>query len=126
MGLSPTVQAANKVVGKWHLENGLDIEIYEQDGKYHGKIIALNDFNDGQKLDKKNPDKSLRNRSLLGVMLLKDLSYNAEKDVWENGKMYASHMGMIANLEIKKATSNTITAVGSKLLFWHTEEWQRI
>jgi hypothetical protein len=120
------MQEANKVVGKWHLENGLDIDIYEQNGKYHGKIIALNDFNDGQKLDEKNPDKSLRNRSLLGIVLLKNLSYNVEKGIWEDGKMYAPHMGMTANLEIKKVASNTLTAVGSKLLFWHTEEWQRI
>jgi len=72
------VNSSRQIVGKWHLQNGLDLEIYEQDGTFSGKIIALNDFNEGQKLDEKNPEKELRNRSLIGLVILTELEYNAK------------------------------------------------
>lgn len=33
---------------------------------------------------------------------------------------------MKANLEIKKVEGNELTAVGSKLIFWHTEVWTKL
>lgn len=116
----------DKIVGKWKLENKLDIEIYEKEGFFFGKIIALNGFNDGQLLDEHNSDKKLRGKSLIGLVLMKNLEYNKEKGVWEDGEMYAPHMGIKANLEIKKVEGKVLTAVGSKLFFWHTEEWIKI
>jgi len=40
--------------------------------------------------------------------------------------MYAPHMGVKANLEIKEVVAEKMTVVGSKFLFWHTEEWTKI
>lgn len=78
LAIAPMQDARQKIVGKWKLENGLDMEIYQQNDKFYGKIIALNGFNDGQKLDEHNPDKSLRSRSLIGLVILKDLEYDEE------------------------------------------------
>ena len=34
-------QQADEIIGKYHLPNDLDIEIFENDGKFFGRIIAL-------------------------------------------------------------------------------------
>ncbi|MCD4679962.1 MAG: DUF2147 domain-containing protein [Bacteroidales bacterium] len=44
------------IIGNYHLPNKLDVEIFKNSGKYYGKIIALNGFEDGQTKDINNPD----------------------------------------------------------------------
>jgi uncharacterized protein (DUF2147 family) len=114
------------IIGNWRLENGLDIEIYKQNSNYCGKIIALNGFNDDQQLDEYNSDEAHEKDSLIGKVIINHLAYNKEEKTWGNGKMYAPHMGMFANLDIKSVNGDTITAVGSKLFFWHTEQWVKL
>lgn len=121
---SPT-DPSDGIIGTWRLENSIDLEIYKSGPKYSGKIAALNGFNDGQTLDSHNSDKERQNDPLVGKVILTNLSYNTEEGIWENGKMYAPHMGFFANLEIKEVAGNEITAVGSKFLFWHAETWTR-
>ena len=53
-------QQPDVIIGKYHLPNKLDIEIFKNNGEYFGKIIALNGFEDGQTIDTNNPDKSKR------------------------------------------------------------------
>ena len=66
-------QQADEIIGKYHLPNDLDIEIFENDGKFFGRIIALNDFKDGQTKDVNNLDESKQNDPLIGMVIIKDL-----------------------------------------------------
>ncbi len=51
-------QQADDVIGKYRLPNNLDIEIFKENKKYLGKIVALNGYENGVTKDFKNPDKS--------------------------------------------------------------------
>ena len=63
-------QQPDEIIGKYHLPNKLDVEIFKNNGKYFGKIIALNGFEDGQTNDINNPDNSNQNEPLIGKAIL--------------------------------------------------------
>jgi uncharacterized protein (DUF2147 family) len=46
-----------------------------------------------KRLDVHNPNKSLRNRLILGMDVLDGLSYNTEKNRWEKGRIYDPSSG---------------------------------
>ena len=119
-------QKADDIIGKYHLPNKLDLEIYRVGETYHGKIVALNGYEDGQTVDYKNPDDSKQNQPLIGMVILKDLEWDAEEKQWVNGNMYGPEKGMVFNLKITEIREKDIEVVGSKYLFWHTLEWQKI
>ena len=104
----------------------MDIDIYKQNTNYCAKIIALNGFNNNQQLDEQNSDEAHEKDSLIGKVIINELTYNTKNNTWGNGKMYAPHMGIFANLDIKEINGDTITAVGSKFFFWHTEQWIKL
>ena len=119
-------QQADEIIGNYHLPNDLDIEIFKDNGKYLGKIIALNGFEDGQTNDINNPDNSKQNGLLIGKIIITNLEYDKEEKQWLNGKMYGPEKGMIFNLKITEIHQNEIEIVGSKYLFWKTMTWIRI
>jgi hypothetical protein len=125
MGNSANHTSSDDIIGVWKLENGIDLEIYKSGPYYLGKIHALNGFNKGQIIDIHNPDQESTKDSLVGKNMITNLKYNSKKNNWENGTMYAPHLGIFANLEIKNCTTDTLTAVGSKFMFWRTEYWIR-
>ncbi|MDH7445546.1 DUF2147 domain-containing protein [Aquimarina sp. 2201CG14-23] len=65
-------------VGKWRIEGGSIIEIYTEGDIFFGKIDkrAEQPISNLNGLDNKNPDHKLRNRSLLGMDILENLSFN--------------------------------------------------
>ena len=101
-------------VGVWTNEDGkAKFEIYKCSGdKLCGKIISLREPNrNGKpKMDDNNPNKSLRNRQLLGLEFLKGFEYEGDNK-WddgtiydpESGKTYSCYMKMIGKdkLEVK-------------------------
>lgn len=119
-------QQADEIIGKYHLPNDLDIEIFKNHGKYFGKIIALNDFKNGQTKDINNPEESKQEESLMGKVIIKNLEYNKEEKQWLNGKMYGPEKGMVFNLKITELRQDKIEVVGSKYLFWRTMDWKKI
>jgi len=119
-------QQADDVIGKYHLPNKLDVEIFKRNGKYFGKIIALNGYENGRTTDIKNPDKSKRNRPLIGMVLIKDLEYDQKENQWVDGNMYGPEKGMVLNLEVTEIRKNEIVVVGSKYFFWKTLVWKKI
>ena len=119
-------QRADEIIGKYHLPNKLDVEIFKDNGKYFGKIIALNDFKDGQTKDINNPEKSKQINSLIGEVIIKNLEYDKEKNEWINGKMYGPEKGIVFNLKITEIGQDEIEVVGSKYFFWRTLKWARI
>jgi len=123
---STFAQQADEIIGKYRLPNKLDIDIYKMEGKYFGKIIRLNGYEDGQTKDIKNPDKSKRDDNLLGKVIIKNLEFDEEEKEWINGTIYGPEKGMNLNLKITEIRKNEIVVVGSKYLFWKTLIWERL
>ncbi len=119
-------QQADEIIGKYHLPNELDVEIYKDNNTYSGKIIGLNNFRDGQTKDINNPEKSKQDDQLIGMVIIHNLEYDKDKKQWINGKMYGPEKGMIFNLKITEILENEIEVVGSKYFFWHTMKWEKI
>jgi hypothetical protein len=119
-------QQADEIIGKYHLPNDLDIEIFKDHGKYFGKIIALNGYKDGQTRDFKNPDMSKRNDLLLGKVIIEGLEFDHKKNVWINGSMYGPEKGMVFNLKVTEIGEKEIEVVGSKYFMWRTLKWIKI
>lgn len=87
---SLTSSPADQIVGKfWVNEKTGKIEIYKCGDNYCGKIIWRQDA----RKDSKNPDKNLRNRSVIGIDFLKDFKYNPSKKVWSGGTVYSIDNG---------------------------------
>lgn len=119
-------QKADDIIGKYHLPNKLDIEIYKIANSYFGKVIALNNWENGQKKDYKNPDISKRNEPLIGKVIIKNLKFDANKKEWINGEMYGPEKGMFFNLKVTKIYENKIEVIGSKFFLWKTLIWGKI
>ena len=77
---------ANNIVGYWLTEEGRSqIEIYQKpNGKFTGKIVWLKEPHneDGSPIrDKKNPQKSKRNRKIIGLHILKNFEYDKNDEM---------------------------------------------
>jgi len=119
-------QQGDEIVGKYRLPNKLEVEIFENNGKYSGKIIALNGYEDGQTKDINNPDRSIRDKPLIGKVIIENLEYDSKEKRWLNGSMYGPEKGIVFNLKITEIRQNEIVVVGSKYFFWKTLEWKKI
>ncbi len=119
-------QQADEIIGKYHLPNELDVEIYKDGDTFSGKIIGLNNFEDGQTKDVKNPEKSKQGDLLLNMVILHNLEYDKDNKQWINGKIYGPEKGIILNLKITEFGENDIEVVGSKYVFWRTMKWEKI
>ena len=119
-------QNADDIIGKYHLPNNLDVELYKQGDVYFGKIIALNGCDNGQTMDVKNPEESKRSDLLIGKIIIKDLRFDKEERQWLDGKMYGPEKGIFFNLKVTNINKKEIVIVGSKFLFWRTLIWNKI
>ena len=119
-------QQADLIVGKYSLPNKLDIKIFENSGKYFGKIIALNGFENGQLKDTNNPDRSQRNDPLMGKLIIEDLEYDKAEKKWVNGKMYGAEKGLYFNLLITEVRANEISIIGSKFIMKKSLKWKKL
>lgn len=85
-------QTEERVKGYWLTEEGTSqIWIYKaRNGKYYGKIVWLDEPNEdgAPKKDKENPDESLRDKPLMGLLILKGFEFDNKEKEWENGTIY--------------------------------------
>ena len=119
-------QKGDDLAGKYRLPNGLDVQLFKTGDSWSGKIIALNDFKDGQSRDIKNPDKARRQDPLIGKVIIKDLRYDKEAKEWNGGTMYAPEKGMEFSLKVTEVRDDGIEVVGSKLIMHKTLFWKRL
>lgn len=119
-------QKADDIIGKYRLPNKLEVEIFKQNDKYFGKIIKLNNFENGQIRDIKNPEPSKTTDLLIGKVIIKDLEFDYDNKQWINGTMYGAEKGMYFDLQITEYRKNEIEVVGSKYFFWKTLVWVKI
>lgn len=116
----------DKILGNWLLPDNLEIEIFKKRDKYYGEIIDISKFNDGQEKDIHNPERSKRNDSLVGKVIISGLEYDPASGKWINGIIYAPQKGLTLDLTILKINGNTLEARGSKFFFSKTITWKRI
>ena len=104
------------------------------DGKISGQIVWLDEPNEdgAPKLDKENPDAELAKKPLLGLVIVKGFTYNADKERWtggsiydpKNGKTYDCYAwfddGDFDNLYIKGYVAG-IKALGRKTIWTKTK-----
>src|SRR6478735_7471568 len=86
-----TADSGQEIVATWLNPSGEGkIQIYEQNDRFFGKLVWLKYPLNEQgkpKVDHKNPDDNLKNRSLIGLVILKDFEYEGDKK-WDDGEIY--------------------------------------
>lgn len=95
----------NEIIGNWLTSNkdGI-VKMYfgnkkgQDPNKIYGKLSWVEEPNneDGSpKRDKENPDEDLRNRTILGLTIIKDLEWEGDEDdwLWEDGTAYDPESG---------------------------------
>ena len=125
-------QNSESICGTWlEEEKQSHIEIYKTDeGDYEGKIIWLAEplDEDGKiKLDKENPNKKLRNQTIKGLIIIKDLEFTDENK-WSNGNIYDARSGKTYSLNARLEDANTLFMRGyiGFSLIGRTTTWTRL
>nr|WP_228692493.1 DUF2147 domain-containing protein [Lunatimonas sp.] len=121
-------QRPDDIVGQWYTtERDAKVEIFKERGKYHGKVVWMDEpeTNGKPKVDENNADKAKRDRPILGMRLLSDFSYEDGK--WEDGTIYDPRNGKTYSCTIKKKDASTLEVRGyvGVSLIGRTVEWTK-
>lgn len=111
------------IVGEWISEpKDGKITIFKQGDRYFGKIT----WGKNPAKDKFNPNARLRNRELVGAIILKDFVFKG--DSWENGTIYDPHSGKTYECILKVKDNNQkldIRGFVGMAMFGRTSTWSR-
>ena len=112
------------ILGEWISENkDGKIVIFKQADRYYGKITWGK--TPGRK-DTNNPDSRLRNRELVGSVILKEFVFKGES--WENGTIYDPNSGKTYDCILKVKDNNQkldIRGFVGMAMFGRTSTWSR-
>lgn len=117
-------QNADAIIGTYYTEGNLSkVEISKENGKYVGHIVWLT--YEGQK-DVLNPDKSLRDRDIVGIKFVTGLVPDG-KGGWKNGKVYDPESGNTYSASAK-LEGNTLKLRGYLGIpaLGRTTDWVRV
>ena len=124
---------ADNIIGTYSGKQGSDnfkANITKQtDGTYRAKVIWVEKDKDdkGNKLlDKKNPDKKLRNVPIDQIVIFSGLKYNAKEKRWDDTKIYDPRHGIRANLEVWFEKDGSLRIRGSKFGISESVYWKKI
>jgi uncharacterized protein (DUF2147 family) len=127
--------SGDDMVGVWMTQSKESmVEISKSGNSYIGKVLWLKFPTDPEtgkpKLDKKNPDASLRSRPIAGLQILNDFTYSAEDKQWNGGTIYDPKSGSIYKCKATLPEKNTLNVRGYIGKSWmglgRTETWKRI
>lgn len=123
---------ADNIIGKYFSTQGKDsykVEVTKQsDGTYKGTIYWLSNpyEKDGSiSLDRKNPDKSLRNTPMDKVVLFSGLSYDSAKKQWSGAKIYDPQRGISVKMTARFENADTLIIRGTVLGIGESISWKR-
>ena len=124
-------QANNdKILGTYLTQDGTaKLEFYKTGSKYSAKIVWLKDPLDPKthqaNTDTENPDKSLKSRPIMGLVMVQNVKYNG-KDSWENGSIYDPNTGKTWDCDCT-LTGNKLKVKGywNFSLFGKAETWTK-
>lgn len=118
----------------WNAEKTAKIRIFKATNqKYYGEIHWLQEPNNEQgepKKDPKNPDPELRDRDRLGMMIMRDFTWDADEGRWEDGTIYDPKEGKTYDGYIRMEAGNKDKLylrgyVMGMTWLGRTSEWQR-
>lgn len=120
-------QDENLVKGTWiNSDKDVKVEIYKSGDKYFGKIVwASNLYEaDGKTLrkDTKNSNESLKNRTLLNMVILTGYSYDDGE--WTGGEIYDPKSGKTYKSKMKFSGKN-LEIRGYVGIFSKTTTWTK-
>ena len=117
-------------IGIWTNEEGkAKFEIYKCGDKLCGKIVSLKEplRNGKPKLDENNPNKSLRNKPLIGLPFMKDFEYDGDNK-WDEGTIYDPESGKTYSCYMKMVSKDKMEVKGyiGISLIGRTQHWTRV
>ncbi len=126
------INAPDAIAGTWKTGSGKGhIKIYKEGNRYFGQVVWLQEPLDPEtgkaRLDKNNPDKALKSRPILGLIILRGFEH-AGKNVWENGKIYDPEKGKDYSCVLTLTDPERLEVrgyIGISLL-GRTEVWTRV
>jgi len=122
--------AQNQIIGKWLTQDkDANVELYQQKGKYYGKIVWLKDQNNNKgkpKVDENNPNQALRNTPIIGLIFLKDFVYSPNDKQWIDGSIYDPKSGRTYKSTLWLNDNNSIKVRGYWGILYNTATWTRI
>lgn len=131
VSLTSFAQSSNAIEGVWLVESkDAHIKIFKSGNEYVGEIIWIKDPIDPEtgkaQLDKNNPEPSLKTRKILGMRLMKGLTF--DDGVWVNGSIYDANNGKTYSCQISSINQNTIELTGYLGFTWlgRTDTWTRV
>lgn len=125
----PNISLANNsnsdvILGEWlSQEKDGKISIFKQGDKFYGKISWGK--TPGKK-DVNNPDPKLKNRDIVGLVILQDFKFTGS--TWEDGKIYDPKSGKTYDCIIKSKDNNKILEIRGYIgtpMFGRTATWTR-
>lgn len=135
---------ADLILGNWRPSNGRSvIKMYkgvEENGedpdKYYGKIVWLSETKDEDgniRKDVNNPDESLRDRTIKGLVIVKDMEMvevEGKTVRWGGGTIYDPNNGSEYSFEaeLSKKKEDILNGRGfiGVSLFGRTDTWRRL
>ena len=141
VGVGGASEDGDAILGLWATEKGENgqahVEITEEGGKYHGKIVWLEIPNyppddpkgmGGQlKVDRMNPEEDLRQRPILGLVIVEGFEYFGGRE-WKNGQIYDPESGKTYKCKMRLTDESVLKVrgyIGFSLL-GRTTEWTRL
>ncbi|MCC6144985.1 MAG: DUF2147 domain-containing protein [Candidatus Hydrogenedentes bacterium] len=127
---------ANDVLGDWYTAGKRSkVQIFEKDGKYHGKIVWLiePEYPEGDpeagkpRRDRENPDEDKRNTPIIGLVFMHDFEYEGESE-WSSGRIYDPESGKTYKSKMTLEDPDTLNVRGyiGIAAFGRTETWTRV
>lgn len=117
--------STDDITGTWlTADKAGQIYIYKNANKYFGKIKS---GSRQEQFDVKNPDKARRKDPLLGLVILRDFTFNGT-DEWNDGTVYDPDNGKTYSCIITLVNKNKLKLRGYIGFSWigRTEVWTRV
>lgn len=131
LGVSAAVSAADTgdaINGTWLVADGTSkVQISDTNGAVEGHVVWLKDPQgaDGQpKVDRLNPDASLRSRPVMGLAVLTGFHY-AGNNVWEGGTVYTPSAGKSYPCKLTLAPDGSLKLTVGGGVFGRTITWTK-
>lgn len=118
-------------LGTWEVEQkSAKVYIFKQSGKFFGKITWLkrpNEPNTGKaKVDRHNSDPALRSRPILGMVIVKNMTYDPAEKEWKNGTVYDPNSGRNYECTMWMPNAKEMKLRGYWGIIYSTSTWSRV
>ena len=130
LAMQAPARAADSPVGRWKTvnekggETGSEVEVYEQGGKFFGKIVSIAEPNDAQGNPKicRKCTGTEKDKPIVGLVILRDLVPQGDK--YKDGTILDRQDGKVYKAEIW-VEGGKLKVRGYQGMFYGTRTWPR-